>query len=333
MILNPAIIAQITGSLLVSIYGLYASVFGLRIVNHWDIESGSELQLSLERRTYLVSTVAAHLFVLSLFSTFLFIYTGEHLHPLFVGAMCTAGTLNVNAYGYPLLTLKIMNFFLCGLWLIVNYTDGMAPDYPLIKAKYRFLAVITALLVLETLFTLGYFRLLRADVITSCCGTLFSTESATIMGDMASMPARAAKALVLTGFVIYSRCGIHLSLTGRGGRLFGLFSAGLFVLSLLSVVAVVSVYYYELPTHHCPFCLLQGEYHYIGYLLYGALFLGGITGAGVGVIDRFRTIPSLGAKVPTIQKRLTLWSMIGFGAFLLISVYPMVFSDFRLEGY
>jgi len=333
MILNPAIIAQIVGSLLITLYALYASLFGFQIVNHWNIQSGSELQLSLERRTYLISTVAAHLFGLSLFSTFLFIYTGDHLHPLFVGAMCTAGTLNVNAYGYPLLTMKVLNFFLCGLWLIVNHTDGLAADYPLIKTKYRFLSVISGMLALETLLTLGYFRLLRADVITSCCGTLFSSDTASIAGDMAALPAKATKVVMLIGFILLLRFGIHLQLTGRGGRLFGWISTAFFIFGLASVVAVVSVYYYELPTHHCPFCLLQGEYHYIGYPLYIALFVGGIAGAGAGVIDRWKDLASLRQAVPRLQKRLGLWSMLGFAVFILISIYPMVFSDFRLEGY
>ena len=36
-------------------------------------------------------------FGFQLASLFLFIYTADHLHPLFVGAMCAAGTLYVNA--------------------------------------------------------------------------------------------------------------------------------------------------------------------------------------------------------------------------------------------
>ena len=42
-------------------------------------------------------------------SLFLFIYTADDLHRLFVGAMCAAGTLYVNAFGYPALMLKVGN--------------------------------------------------------------------------------------------------------------------------------------------------------------------------------------------------------------------------------
>ena len=333
MILSPAIIAILVSSLLVTAYAAYASVFGLRIIRYWDIRSGSERQLALERKTYLISSVMAYLFGLALFSTFMFVYTGDHIHSLFVGAMCAAGTLNVNPYGYPLLVVKLINFILCGLWLIVNYADGQAADYPLIRRKYRFLIGITAMLALETLLTVNYFGGLRADVITSCCGTLFSTNTQSITGDLASMPPYITKVLLYLGVVLVLRTGVHVIVTGRGARIFSFLSTGMMVFSIAAVIAVISVYYYELPTHHCPFCLLQGEYHYIGYPLYLALFTAGITGAGVGVIDRFKGVPSLKAVIPQLQKRLCIWSIAGFVVFTAIATYPMIFSDFRLNGY
>lgn len=333
MILNPAIIALVAISLLITAYALYASLFGLQIIRHWDIRSGSERQLKLERRTHLISTVVTHLFGLVLFSAFLFIYTGDHLHHLFVGAMCAAGTLNVNAYGYPLLVIKVINFFLCGLWLILNFTDGLGADYPLIRPKYRFLMAITGMLALETVLTLSYFGALKADVITSCCGTLFSTDTETVAGGLAAVPAYAASVILFLGIVILLRVGLHFSISGRGAGLFGWLSAGMLVVGLAAVIAVISVYYYELPTHHCPFCLLQAEYYFIGYPLYLALFLGGITGAGVGLIDRYRQWPSLSTAIPRLQKRLCLWSMAGYIVLMAIAAYPMVFSDFKLQGY
>jgi hypothetical protein len=333
LILNPAIITLIAVSMLITAYAVYASLFGLQIIRHWDMRSGSERQLRLERRTHLISTVVSHLFGLVLFSSFLFIYTGDHLHRLFVGAMCAAGTLNVNAYGYPLLVVKVLNFFLCGLWLILNATDGQGADYPLIRPKYRFLMAITGMMVVETVLTLNYFGALEADVITSCCGTLFSSDTDTVAGGLAAMPSYATSVVLFLGVVMLLRVGIHLVVTGRGARMFGWISAGLLVVGIVAVISVISVYYYELPTHHCPFCLLQAEYHYIGYPLYLALFIGGITGTGVGVIDRYRCTPSLRLAVPRLQKRLCLWSMAGYIGFAVIAAYPMIFSDFKLTGY
>ena len=57
MIINPAIIALVSGSALIMVFACYALVTALRILKRWDIGSGSELQLALERKTYLISTM------------------------------------------------------------------------------------------------------------------------------------------------------------------------------------------------------------------------------------------------------------------------------------
>ena len=130
MIFHPGILALVLVSALTSLMLLYSSYFGLVILKRWDMRSGSELQLILERKTYLISTMVTYAFAFQLVSFFLFVMTAENLHTLFVGAMCAAGTLNVNNYGYPALLLKITNCIIAGVWLIINYTDNKAYDYP-----------------------------------------------------------------------------------------------------------------------------------------------------------------------------------------------------------
>ena len=121
MILHPAIVTLLLVSLVITGMILYSSWFGIMIIRRWDIRSGSEEQLDLERRTYLISTVISYMLFFQIASLFLYIYTADSLHNMFVGAMCAAGSLNVDPYGYPTFLLKILNCILAGLWLIVNY--------------------------------------------------------------------------------------------------------------------------------------------------------------------------------------------------------------------
>jgi len=332
MILNPGIIALISASFIVAAFAAYASFTGVRIVRHWDLKSGTSTQLNLERKTYLVSVVFAYVSFFQLLSLFMFIYTADHIHTLFVGAMCAAGALNANGYGYPTLVLKGLNFVLCGLWLVVNYADNRAVDYPLIRFKYKFLLLITGLLFVEAFFQIRYFTGLRVDIITSCCGTLFSEETKEIGGQMAALPSRPTMILFFLTLILTLRMGIHFLVTGRGARWFAGFAGWALILSVVSVVSFISVYFYELPTHHCPFCLLQKDYHYIGYALYLTLLPAGICGVSVGVLERFSTRTSLKGIVSGIQKRLCILSMSSYIVFLLIALYPMVFSDFILES-
>lgn len=62
----------------------------------------------------------------------------------------------------------------------------------------------------------------------------------------------------------------------------------MFGVSLAAIISFISVYIYELPTHHCPFCIVMEEYGYIGYLLYLPLFGAAVTGMGIGVLLPFR---------------------------------------------
>ncbi len=333
MTLNPAIIALVSGSLLLSFFAVYASYFGIKIIRRWNIASGSDLQLSLERKTYLISTILAYLMVFEVCSFFLFVYTADNLHEMFVGAMCAAGTLNVGVFGYPTLLSKIMNVLLCGVWLVVNHIDNQGYDYPLIRPKYKLLLLITGSLLLETYLQASYFGGIRPDVITSCCGALFSEDQASLAGELAGIPVGAGKVLLFVSLYFIIRIGLQFLLTDSGAIYFAGLSSWFFVFSAIALISFISVYYYELPTHHCPFCLLQSNYHYIGYAFYISSLTGGIMGISVGMLNRYVAIPSLRDKIPRVQKKLCLGSMISYLIFSASAVYPMIFSDFQLAGY
>ena len=143
MLISPAIIALIAGSLMVATFTLYACGVGVRILVRWDITSAGENQLQLERKTHLVSSILSHMLVIELLSLFLFIAVANQLHTFFTGAMCAAGVLNVNAYGYATLAMKTFNFVACGVWLVINHVDSRGHDYPLIRFKYALLLGIS----------------------------------------------------------------------------------------------------------------------------------------------------------------------------------------------
>jgi len=332
MILHPAILALLSTSLLTSFMVLYAGWYGARIIRTWDIKSGSELQLSLERRTYLISTLVSYTLVFQLLSLFLFIYTADNLHTLFSGAMCAAGTLNVNRYGYPLLVMKIINFLLAGLWLIINHADTRGYDYPLIKVKYALLLAIAPLVLVELFFQISYFAGLEPDVITSCCGSLFSIDKPGIGGDLASLPSKPMVAAFYAGMAATLASGLYFYFKGKGGYLFSSMSCLAFSIAAASLISFICLYFYELPSHHCPFCILQKEYGYAGYALYATLLGGGVAGMGTGALMPWRNRGSMAHIIPHLQQRLTATTIFLYLLFTLIVVYRIVFSSFRISG-
>jgi hypothetical protein len=330
MILHPAIIALLTASTLTGLMVVYAAYQGFLIIRHWDPASGSELQIGLERRTYLISTILSYALVFQLASLFLFIFTVDSLCTLFTGAMCAVGTLNVNAYGYPTLVLKIVNFLLAGVWLIVNYADNQAYDYPLIRPKYWLLLAIAPLIVAEAALLYAYFLGLKADIITSCCGSLFSQSSANIAADIAALPPLPVMVAFYTATALVFLSGFYFYVTGKAGYLFSVSSGLLALIAVSSILSFLSIYIYELPTHHCPFCILQKEYGYIGYPLYAALLGGAVSGTGVGALMPFRKVESLKQVIPALQKRLSAAALLCYALLAALATYKVLTSNLVL---
>ncbi len=330
MILHPGILALLLSSLLISGMVLYSAACGVGILLGWDISSGSERQLRLERKTYLISTILGYFLAFQLVSLFLFIYTADSICPLFVGAMCAVGTLALNSYGYPVLFCKIANFILAGLWLILNHVDSKGYDYPLLKTKYRFLLLIAPIVLAEAVLQGFYFLTLTPNVITSCCGSLFGTGNAGLASEMASLPAFPVMAVFYSIMALTVSCGIWFYRSGKSGLLFAGLSGAEFVVAIISIISFISLYFYQLPTHHCPFCILQRGYGYVGYPLYILLLVGTVTGLGAGLLSPFRKIASLGEKLPPLQKKLALVSIISWILFTAIATWPIIFSSFTL---
>lgn len=330
MILHPAIIALLTASALTSLMVVYAAYYGLVILRNWNLSSGSELQLGLERRTYLISTILGYVLVFQLASLFLFIYTTDSLCTLFTGAMCAVGTLNVNAYGYPALLFKLVNFLLAGVWLVINFADNQAFDYPLIRAKYRLLVVMAPLIVAEAGLLFAYFLGLKPDIITSCCGSLFSRDSAGIASDIVALPPAPVMAAFYAGAALTLLSGFYFYRTGKAGYLFSAASGIMAVIAAVSIFSFLSIYIYELPSHHCPFCILQKEYGYIGYPLYATILFGTVGGLGVGALMPFKMIGSLKEVVPALQKRLSLAALVCYLLLTGITTYKILASNLVL---
>ena len=330
MIFHPLILSLLVASGLTSFLVLYASVFGAQILGRWDLRSGSELQLGLERKTYLISTLLAFIFSVELLSLFLFVFTADSLRTFFVGAMCAAGTLNVNGFGYPALLLKLANFVLAGIWLILNTADIRGYDYPLTRIKYGFLLAMTPLILAETFLQTTFFLKMKPDITTSCCGSLFSSSGTSTAADLASLPVPLMKAALGLSLLLTLAAGLYFLLKDRGGYLFAGLSGLNMVVCLLSILSFVSIYFYELPSHHCPFCILQRSYLFLGYPIYLAVLGGGICGLGVGVLNPFRKTASLAAAIPALQRKLALGAVVSLLVFAAIVGHRLAVSNLIL---
>ena len=335
MILHPGILALLAGSCIVFVMMLYASIQGISIMRGWDFQSSSEKQLNLERKTYLISSIIKYALGFEVLSTLLFIYTVDDIHTLFVGAMCSTGSLNANPIGWYALYSKIIIFFSAALWIVLNNLDQKAEDFPLIRPKYATLIIITVLIGFDFYFGLRYFLGLNPEVITSCCGSLFSSTSSGMAGELSSL---SIKPMIWTFYctVIIFIAAALLCMKSRTAFLryaVSLLSIVLFGISIAAIISFISLYIYELPSHHCPFDIFQRPYHFIGYPIYISLFCGVLFGILPGFFQPLKKIGSLREQIVQTEKKWLLLSILFILIFVIISSWPVVFGDFTMQGY
>ncbi|NFV79378.1 hypothetical protein [Magnetospirillum aberrantis] len=322
MLFQPAIIALMLASGLAALLVLASVPFAWTVVRRWNLADGSEAQLRMERRTYLVATLLKIVMAAELAALVLFVFNADRMATLFTGAMCAVGTLKVDPWGFPTLYLKLAVFFLAGCWLVLDHVDNRGWDYPLIRVKYAALILLAPVLVGSAVVQGAYFMGLRADVITSCCSTLFSGGGVTVTSNsVASLPHGLALSLLAGSLAAVLASGAVVLRWRRCGWLHALLSVAAFVIGMSAIISTISVYVYEMPHHHCPFCILKREYGHIGYALYVPLFVGTVCGLGAGIAGWAGRRPSLSTMAPLVARSLAAWSVGGYALFGLVALW------------
>jgi hypothetical protein len=295
------------------LWGLLAIAFGVsvHILLRWDFGSSSEEQYALERRAYLVMTIILVAFAIKFLLLPFFVFTIDKLSDLVPGAMCAAGVISANDYGMPLLFLKLLILFGLLLWMAINHYDLEAKSYPWFRLKGWLFVLIFALVSVELWMDWAYFTHIDIHQPVSCCSALFGQlEGANPLPFGLDTPK-----LLLLFYLLYV---LILLVTFARQYWLQIPTYGLFVIvAYYAVVYFFGTYVYELPTHKCPFCMMQRPYHYVGYAIWGTLF-GGVF---LGIIA---AILHLGLRVRT--RRLERWGVGLVSAFVLLcSLYVGVY--------
>jgi hypothetical protein len=335
VILHPGILALLSGSTLILLMLLVAGWVALRILRHWNADSGSTTQLQLERQTWLVTTLLKYTFGFQIITLFLFLFTLDEIHPLFVGAMCATGSLNANLVGWLVLLIKIGLVFAAAFWLAVNYLDQRTEDTPLVRFKYVTLLLLIPLVALDLWLQWEYFSGLRPQMITSCCGSLFSAEGEGVISTLAGLPVEQGMPLFFAVVLLYA--GLLLaSLRWRAvllRHLLFVVSVLLFFVSLAALVSFLSLYIYQMPSHQCPFDMLQGHYYYIGYPIYLGLFTATLFAMLPGLCRPLVKTTSLEQELERCEPVWLRLALFGLILFLVTSCWQMVFGPLILLGY
>jgi len=311
MILTPEILAIYILNGLFLFFATIAFVLSIQIVKEWNFDASSRLQYSLEKKSYLTSTIIKYMFYIKLPLFLFFIFTLDNISLILPGAMCGAGVVNANEYATILLFLKLLNLYLFAYWIVLDAQDMKTEEQTYLKQKFTIFIGLYLLLVIE--ISLEYITFSSIDVkdVVDCCGAIFSTNDNTYLSEALSLSPWILLGLFYTNFIL-----LVLNALLKNTYIFAILNLLFILISLLSLVAFFGTYIYELPTHHCPFCLLQYEYNYIGYLLYAVLFIGTFNGLVLGFIS---------FNEQELSKRYRVSLLFNFIYVALVTLYPLVY--------
>ncbi len=265
ILLDNSVIVYLLSEVLLYMLLLVAFVATLHVLKRWDFDKFTQEQFTLESRAYLVMSIIFFVILLKVLLLPYFIYTIDGLSDIVPGAMCAAGIITANGYGEPLLNLKIVILFMSGFWIRLNGLDLSAKEYPYTEIKSWLFVAIFLLLSAEITLDILYFSHIETSKPVTCCSMIFGGSDILPFGldiDMLLMLFYLLYALVLLTTISEVAIGQLLS------------TLLFFLIAYYSVVYFFGTYIYELPTHKCPFCMMQEPYYYVGYLIWGSLLMG-----------------------------------------------------------
>ena len=244
-----------------------ALYFAIKILRNWNFSSAESSQYKLEKQSYLV-TLFVNFTLLVKFITYpYFIFMLDQLSILIPGAMCGAGVISANYYGEPLFILKTIILFVCGLWLIINDLDIKSRIFPYLKVKFFIYLILFLLIFIEFIIDIVYLSNLSTRSLVTCCSAIYSSDARNALPFALSL-----KSLLLLFYISFLASFISAY---KKSYSVGIISNIIFIyFSYYAVIYFFGTYIYELPTHHCPFCMFANDYGYIGYFIFSSVFLG-----------------------------------------------------------
>ena len=277
LLLQTPLLVLIFSDLLLLVLGFIALFGAVKILKDWDFKSTTTYQYQLEKTSYLTTLIITITVIFSIMLLPYFAYTIDSLHTIVPGAMCGAGVIGANEFGYPLLWVKIALIFLSGIWLIINEKDIKEKNYPYIFKKYYLYLAIFILLLLGIYLEFSYFSNISLKRVVSCCSVIFGASGES------GIPFNLDTKSLLIIFYLLSFLNIF-NIWQKNSFSLALSSLAFLPIAYYAIIYFFGTYIYELPTHICPFCMMQKEYYYVGYLIWGLLLVSTFYGIINGIL-------------------------------------------------
>lgn len=308
--ISPHLITLFICEFLILFFAFISLFFSFKIARNFDINSLDPKQYKLSKTAYLVASLIVFILVLKLLLFLFFIFILDSFSHKIPGVMCAVGVIDATNFGIFLLMLKILNLFLLSGWLFVNFLDSKSKTAELTKLKFRAFCVLFWFLLAEFVLLILHFNGIDTTQIAICCTEIFKTN------ELGALPFYQKNSVILLSFYFTFFFMIIASYL-RFYRVFAVLNFAFFSVCIHAIIRYFSPYIYELPLHKCPFCFLQSEYYFVGYLIYTLLYFGTLGGVFVLICEIL--------KIKQSAKILKFSNLANFALLVLLSSYVLIY--------
>ncbi len=277
MPLEPWVFLRIAAGVVATALLVRASFTAFTVLRKFDVMRVNEGQLALERRVELAGTFVRVGAAAQVVALVLSALAADKLSRGIRGAMCAYGTLHSSPWGFRAFVASVVAALAAGTVAQLFAFDARVRTMDLARPLAWATIAIAPLAAIDLGLQLAFFFDLDLSVVASCCSVQLD-PIASARSDTASGPRVLS---ILLASITTTTCIALAWICARKPRrqlavITGAVAALALPLALAAVILEVAPYAFELPQHHCPFCLLRADSAAIGYPLFGAMFVGSI---------------------------------------------------------
>lgn len=357
MIINIYTFIMLFSAAVSLVMGAIILPLSYKLATNWGKEKNSDAIERLERTGYLVLLIACVILAIRMASWPFFYFTLNSYVPEVPGAMCMFGVTQIlhGAVGF-LQIIKPVAFFVMGGWFLLYYIDNQTKTAPLTVRKFTFLAIISAIILADSIGDLYYFIRMKPLMTVSCCATFYDIPvrpsamiPKAILGgqyERLLLPIYYITNLTLVGFLGYMlrrmrvrslEFGVgsckHFLLTPNSELItlnfialgLGIFNAFVVIFSLFEVIAPRLL---QLPFHHCMYCFIGSGLVPDAPIIFGLFILGTFV---IGWLPLLNLIcygfveEGVGGVVSRTSSKLIGFSILCLiGAVIMVSIHLMI---------
>lgn len=312
---------------------LYGAVVGARVLRHARVQAATEGQLLLERHFELAGNLVRLAALGQIVSLGLSVLAADRLSGAIQGAMCGYGVVHQNPWGWPSLGVTIVVSLAAGVLLQLLALDRTVRGLDLMRPIATLCIAMAPAALVDTVLSSAWLGSLDFSVVASCCSTSLGESHRDApqfwQGPrlLATWGAVMGAAFAVGTSLFASRKPVPSLVTIAGGA-----ALAVVPFALGAAVLEVAPHVYEVPEHLCPFCLFKADAYFIGYPLFGAIFLAATWGASAALAALLSRGEHARAAFPAFAKTRLLRQACAWGVALTVGALPVAIYAISSPG-